>query len=480
MSSTAPSDSRPLTAEALLAVALVCLVAFVTFHNRDALVNLRDHGYLSPNRTPTHSQKTAQPDPEAHKLPSADPFRAHFAAVTRLKGVTMAEAKATCHWPQGEYVDFQFDADREWVVKDRSDEEIEARRKLGVVVLAGNHDTVMRLKVFLRRLVQLRSKIPVEIHYWDDEMTEDNLKDLGSIYQPVSFNDLSKPHNILHIKDGLLINFQLKSAALVNSKFAEPLLLDSDNIPVLDPATLYDSRVYKEYRTVFWPDIARSWPHNPAWAITNTPCRMDEYEQESGQLMVDKRHYWYHLQLASWLNNEQGSYYNEFLLGDKDMFRFAWHALKTNYGRPKKWLTSVGNLNDGYYCGHSFAQHHPDDGRVAFLHGGLVKSVSLEVMRWNKEERGGYFQHYKRAASDEDPATNVHVQIIWDQAEYVPNHTKDFQVAMCTDMKDIKVRDLDEILPGWEKDYEELGGFWMLEQETKAKADVAGGAPAPA
>ena len=114
-------------------------------------------------------------------------------------------------------------------------------------------------------------------------MTEDNLKDLAGMYQHISFNDLSKPHNINRVKkDGPYINFQLKLAALVNSKFPEPLLLDSDNIPVLEPAIVYNSRVYQEYHTVFRPDTARSWPQNPAWAITNTPCRMNEYEQEAG------------------------------------------------------------------------------------------------------------------------------------------------------------------------------------------------------
>ena len=103
---------------------------------------------------------------------------------------------------------------------------------------------------------------------------------------------------------------------------------------------------------------------------------MDEYEQESGQLLVDKRRFFYHLQLAAWFDNEhsRNEYYRQILLGDKDLFRFAWHALQTQYGTPAKWLTSVGTFyEDGYYCGHSFAQHHPDDGRVAFMHGGLVK-----------------------------------------------------------------------------------------------------------
>jgi alpha 1,2-mannosyltransferase len=464
-------------------VVLLCLVALVTFHSRDTRSNVRVD-YLSPGSAPTQSQETGEFDPEAHKLPWADSFHAHFRAVTRLKGITVAEAKEGCRWPQGEYVNFQYGPDTEWVVTDRSDEEISARRKMwqeyvngqmipwesvkarfagrGVVIAAGNNDTMMRLKVVLRRFAKLQSKLPIEIHYWDNELAEESMKELAALYQPMSFNDLSRPHNMIRVKKDGYINYQLKTAALVNSKFAEPLLLDSDNVPVFDPATLYDSQVYQEYHSIFWPDIARSWPQNPAWAITNTPCSMGEYEQESGQLMVDKRRYWYHLQLAAWLNNEQGKYYNHFLLGDKDMFRFAWHALKTDYGRPKKWLTSVGTLNDDFYCGHTFAQHHPDDGRVAFMHGGLAKMAAREVIEWNRK-KGGYFRHYKRAPTDEDPAVSVRVEIIFDGADYKPNHTADFHVSMCTEMRSIKVGNLDEILPGWEKEYEELGGFWMLE-----------------
>jgi alpha 1,2-mannosyltransferase len=111
----------------------------------------------------------------------------HFGAVTRLKGLTMAEAKAGCHWPEGLYVNFQYNPDTEWVVTERSDEEIATRRKIwqdyvegqmipwdkvkhkfagkGIVIVAGNYNKVMRLKVVLRRLAKLRSKLPVEIHY---------------------------------------------------------------------------------------------------------------------------------------------------------------------------------------------------------------------------------------------------------------------------------------------------------------------------
>ncbi|KAK4124409.1 glycosyltransferase family 71 protein [Parathielavia appendiculata] len=161
---------------------------------------------------------------------------------------------------------------------------------------------------------------------------------------------------------------------------------------------------------------------------------MDENEQESGQLMVGKRRYWYHLQLAAWLKNKQGEYYDKFLLGDKDMFSFAWHALKTDFGLPRKWLTSVGTRNDGFYCGHTFAQHHPDDRRIAFMHGGLTKIAALRV----------------------------HVDIISDPTDYMPNRPGGLPVAMCTEMRDVKAGNFSELLPDFESEFTELGGYYTL------------------
>lgn len=46
----------------------------------------------------------------------------------------------------------------------------------GVVVLASNFDTIMQLKVILMRPRKLRPTIPLEVHYWANKMTEDNLK----------------------------------------------------------------------------------------------------------------------------------------------------------------------------------------------------------------------------------------------------------------------------------------------------------------
>lgn len=472
----------------LLSLVAACAVALLLggFYHREAQITL-DNTFGSDSQA---GLSLAQVEPllvqDAHRLRSADDFLPHLkAVVTQVPGLDIEDAKRTCHWAPEEKVNFQFDPPINWIAQDRPKEEIDLRRDewhrfveggglipyskvrgrlsgRGLVIVAGNGNTLMRVSVVLRSLVRLKSTITVEIHYWADEMGEKDKSNLVSIYPKIQFNDLSGPQNLLKVKkDGFFgINYQLKTAALVNSDFAEPLLLDSDNIPVIDPELLYDSAAYREFGTVFWPDIARTRPNNPAWAVFDTECRMDEYEQESGQLLVDKRRFWYHLQLAAWMNNDQGVHYGDFLLGDKDTFRFAWHALKTPYGKPKNWLTSVGTFNNGVYCGHSFAQHHPDDSRIAFMHGGLLKTVDLEVMRWNRDVKGGYFRHYKRAPSDQDATTNVHVGITFDPGVYVGPEVRP---AMCTDMFDVEARALDEILPDFEQVFRDLGGYWMLD-----------------
>ena len=452
-------------------------------YRKKPAVNLSDFPPLRPNPSSGTKPELVK---DAHTLPTADSFLPHFKAVTQMRGMTMQEAKSGCNWPALDAVNFQYPSDTEWAKQDRSDEELEARRNQwhnfinndllpyesykdrfhgrGIVIVAGNGRTMKRVKVVLRALRKYGSQLPVEIHYWDKELPEELKKNISSLWPEIYFNDLSAPTNIVKADYNVfMVNYQLKTAAMINSRFAEPLLLDSDNIPTMDPESLYESSIYKEYNSLFWPDIARTRPNNPMWPITNTPCRMDEYEQESGQLIVNKHKFFYHLQLAGWFNNNHSEYYNAFLLGDKDMFRFAWHALQTKYGVPPKWLTSVGTLTNGFYCGHSFAQHHPN-GSVAFLHGGLVKTMAKEVLKWQRETQGGIFQAYKRAQSDEQHVISVDVGIKWDPADYLPNKPADIKVAMCTDMYKVSSRPLDEIIPGFEKIFEEIGGYWMLDE----------------
>ena len=425
----------------------------------------------------------------AHQLPTADAFLTHFEAVLEMPYLTLAEAMSGCDWNVSEQIDFQFDAEVDWNQKPRPEEEIRDKREQwqnfvkndmlslpypdhehhfngrGIVVIAGDGTSLIRVDMLLKALARLGSQLPVEVHYYDQEMSEESMANLTSMWPEIYFSDLSAPTNIAKTAYGLVEgrNYQFKTAALVNSRFAEPIMLDADNIPVIDPASLYETPAYKEYGTLFWPDIARTRPANPIWAITNTECRMNEYEQESGQLVVDKRKFYYHLLLSHFFASDAW-YYGQILLGDKDLFRFSWHALKTKYGFPPKWVTSVGTLNDGFYCGHTFAQHHPD-GRVAFMHAGLLKMMARQVMEWQRETNGGVYQVYKRSHDDERHEINVRNHMKWDNADYLPSQfkTDGVEAGWCVDFDEVTARPLEEVVPGFEKLFDEIGGYWPIQ-----------------
>jgi hypothetical protein len=50
-----------------------------------------------------------------------------------------------------------------------------------------------------------------------------------------------------------------KVAALLHCSFREVLLLDSDNLPLLDPAYLFQDPLYQQHGNLFWPDFWSNW-----------------------------------------------------------------------------------------------------------------------------------------------------------------------------------------------------------------------------
>lgn len=133
-------------------------------------------------------------------------------------------------------------------------------------------------------------------------------------------------------------------------------------------------------------------------------------------------------------------------------------------------LCSVGTISTtGRYCGHSFAQHAPN-GSVAFLHGGLLKTIPKEVIQYHRKTNRGIFQVYKRSVVDEQHQFIERVGIRMDGVEDLPDRPKDMNIEWCTDMQDVNPRKLDEIVPGFGERFESLGGYWMLDDESDASA----------
>jgi hypothetical protein len=126
--------------------------------------------------------------------------------------------------------------------------------------------------------------------------------------------------------------WELKPYAVVHSRFREVFLLDADNVPLIDPAMLFDLPQYASTGALFWPDIKRLRADNPIWAVCGVAFR-NTPTFESGQLLVDKQRCWAALQLALHMNQHSDFFYQH-LYGDKDTFLMAWLRLGQDYTMP--------------------------------------------------------------------------------------------------------------------------------------------------
>lgn len=156
--------------------------------------------------------------------------------------------------------------------------------------------------------------------------------------------------------------WEMKPYAVIHAPFREVLLLDADNLPVVDPAFLFESGAYERTGAIFWPDIGDISPNSPIWRICGVPYRAPSIE--SGQMVLDKARCWKALQVTMHLN-EHSDFYYPYIYGDKDTFQLAWLALGQEYSippyRPK---TLVGAV-----CQRDF------DGRVLFQHRNTAKWI---------------------------------------------------------------------------------------------------------
>jgi hypothetical protein len=155
--------------------------------------------------------------------------------------------------------------------------------------------------------------------------------------------------------------WELKCYAILHSSFQEVLLLDADNVPLVNPAYLFDAPEYRKHGAVFWPDYGRLAPARPVWNLTGVPYR-DEPEFETGQVVVDKARCWGPLSLAMWMNGHSDFWYRH-VHGDKDTFHLAWRKLGAEYAMPPYPIRPL----PGVMCQHDFA------GRRVFQHRNLAK-----------------------------------------------------------------------------------------------------------
>jgi hypothetical protein len=159
----------------------------------------------------------------------------------------------------------------------------------------------------------------------------------------------------------ILNGWEMKAFALLHSSFREVLLLDADNVPVVDPAFLFDTEQFAETGAIFWPDFSRLEPSRSIWELTGVTYR-DEPEFESGQIVLDKARCFRPLSLAMWFNEYSDFWYHH-IHGDKETFHMAWRRLDAPYAMPQRAIHALPFT----MCQHDF------QGRRVFQHRNLAK-----------------------------------------------------------------------------------------------------------
>ncbi len=244
----------------------------------------------------------------------------------------------------------------------------------GIVTCAGGPKYHPSAWVLLKMLRKLGCRLPIQSWYLGEKERDPKwislVEPLG--VECVDAFEVRKQH--LHPR---LSGWESKPYAILHSPFEEVLFLDADNVPVHDPTYLFDDPRYRATGSVFWPDGLCTPQSSPRWEIFGVSYR-DEWEQESGQILIDKRACWEALNLCNWYNLHSDFYYQH-VYGDKDTFRFAWHRCGQPYLMPRKGIMRLR---------HTICQHDLD-GRRLFQHRCHVKwSLSR-----NHRVRGFKYQH---------------------------------------------------------------------------------------
>ena len=190
----------------------------------------------------------------------------------------------------------------------------------GIVIAAGGVSMFTNAYVLIHVLRNhLKCRLPIEVwHYGMAELSPRmqsllHVLNVDTVDATVLIRAKGAP-----IRDG----WQLKSFALMWSRYSEILLFDADQIPAIDPAAAFEWKEYQESGAVFWPDVLEIKERNPIWNLVGLPPKQMR-SFESGQILVDKRRHWKAI-CATYLLNAAAETVYQLIYGDKDTFLLGW------------------------------------------------------------------------------------------------------------------------------------------------------------
>ncbi|KAK1943188.1 hypothetical protein P3T76_005825 [Phytophthora citrophthora] len=217
----------------------------------------------------------------------------------------------------------------------------------------------------------LKCSLSIEIWFHMDEI-DDKLVLLAPLQQlsinlgGISFHPIYNPN---------AKGFLSKIFAIYNSHFDRVLFLDADNVPVRDPSFLFSSTEFTANGAVFWPDfwhpqrtLFNLHGRSMLWELLDMPF-VNMFEQESGQLLIDRKRHVAPLELVHFYTFHQSNFLEklELVYGDKDLFRLAWLKLNAAFHMIRAVPAMAGRFENGSFCGMTMVQHDAE-GNVLFLH----------------------------------------------------------------------------------------------------------------
>jgi len=247
----------------------------------------------------------------------------------------------------------------------------------GIVTVAGGEYFGPAI-VSIRMLRRAGSTLPVEAFLPDWEeyeptLCEKVLPDLNArcviltqlLDPPNQDEEVEEEDKEVHFS---ITHYQLKSLAILFSRFREVLLLDSDCIPVINPEQLFSAEPFTSTGFVGWPDF---WIGTEApvfyriAGLERIPKDLPAASSEAGQLLVDKTRHIKTLLLAAYYNIWGPSWYYALLSqgaigqGDKNTFETAAVVLNLPYYRVKTPVKSLGRKTGSVFKGSGMVQFHP-------------------------------------------------------------------------------------------------------------------------
>lgn len=229
----------------------------------------------------------------------------------------------------------------------------------GVAFVAGGLTYWTNAYVSCRLLRHIGCQLPIRWYYFDGELDPLQIKLVEDI-EGTKTVKMESGATGDHTRDKG--GWQAKAKAIMDCPFRNVLYMDADCFAVKDPSYMFETREFKSYGAILFPDI---WywtrdKHGEKW-----DCFFDRFEVpfkegaqlEAGQMIFDKSKCWKALKLVEYYNDNSDITY-QVVYGDKDTFYFGFERSQTPYFRiPHPVETRHGML-----------RHFDPDGNLLFTH----------------------------------------------------------------------------------------------------------------